>query len=148
MLPALTAGSPGPMTHGLLWLPLLLVFVLLTALGWLERRRQSLFRAWAEGSELAKLDACGAAQLRDGILSWSSFEAGRLQPQGRFEIKQLELVELLALGSGEAPLTAESQGACRLRLVGGGQQCDLPFADAERARRWIDELMARSRCDL
>ena len=28
------------MSHGLLWLPLLLVFVLLTALGWLERRRQ------------------------------------------------------------------------------------------------------------
>ena len=28
------------MTQGLLWLPLLLVFVLLTGLGWLERRRQ------------------------------------------------------------------------------------------------------------
>lgn len=136
------------MTHGLLWLPLLLVFVLLTALGWLERRRQQLFRDWAAGAELAKLDACGAARLRDGILSWSSFEAGQLQPQGSFEIKQLELVELLALGSGEAPLTEESQGACRLRLVGGGQQRDLPFADAERARRWIDELMARSRCEL
>ena len=136
------------MTHGLLWLPLLVVFVLLTALGWLERRRQQLFRDWAEGAELAKLDACGAARLRDGRLTWSSFEAGKLQPQGSFEIKQLELVELLALGSGEAPLTEESQGACRLRLVGGGQQQDLPFADAERARRWIDELMTRSRCEL
>ena len=46
------------------------------------------------------------------------------------------------------PLTEESQGACRLRLVGGGQQKDLPFADAQRARQWIGELMARSRCDL
>jgi len=58
------------------------------------------------------------------------------------------LVELLALGSGEAPLTEESQGACRLRLVGGGVEKDLPFADAQRARLWIDELMARSRCEL
>ena len=41
------------MTEGLLWLPLLLVFVLVTALGWLERRRQRLVREWAEGSELA-----------------------------------------------------------------------------------------------
>jgi hypothetical protein len=32
--------------------------------------------------------------------------------------------------------------------VGGGLQKDLPFSDAERARRWIDELMARSRCEL
>jgi hypothetical protein len=32
--------------------------------------------------------------------------------------------------------------------VGDGQQKDLPFSDAERARRWMDELMARSRCEL
>ena len=44
------------MSHGLLWFPLLLAFVLLAALGWLERRRQNLFRTWAEGSELAKLN--------------------------------------------------------------------------------------------
>jgi hypothetical protein len=136
------------MTQGLLWLPLLLVFVLLTALGWLERRRQRLFREWAEGAELAKLDGCGAARLVDGVLSWSSFQAGSFQPLGSFVIKQLEMVELLSLGSGEAPLTEESQGACRLRLVGGDEQKDLPFADAQRARRWMDELMARSRCEL
>ena len=136
------------MTQGLLWLPLLLVFVLLTGLGWLERRRQRLFREWAEGSELAKLDGCGAARLIDGELSWSTFSAGRFEPAGSFPIKQLELVELLSLRSGEAPLTPESQGACRLRLVGGGMQMDLPFSDADRARRWIDELMSRSRCEL
>lgn len=136
------------MTEGLLWLPLLLVFVLLTALGWLERRRQRLFREWAAGAELAKLDSCGAARLRDGLLSWSRFEAGRFETVDQFAIKGLELVELLALGSGEAPLTEESQGACRLRLVGGGVEKDLPFADAQRARLWIDELMARSRCEL
>jgi hypothetical protein len=136
------------MGQGLLWLPLLLVFVLLTGLGWLERRRQRLFRDWAAGAELAKLDAAGAARLVDGVLSWATFEAGSFRELGSFEIKQLELTELLSLRSGEAPLTEESQGACRLRLVGGGQQKDLPFSEAERARRWMDELMARSRCEL
>jgi len=102
----------------------------------------------AAGAELAKLDGCGAARLINGELSWSTFEAGSFQPAGSFPIKQLELVELLSLGSGEAPLTAESQGACRLRLVGNSMALDLPFSDAERARRWIDELMARSRCEL
>ena len=136
------------MSHGLIWLPLLVVFPLITALGWLERRRQRLFRAWAAGAELAKLDDCGGARLLDGVVSWSSFESGKLISQGSFVVKNLELVELLALGSGEAPLTEESQGACRLRLVGGGEQKDLPFADADRARRWMAELMARSRCEL
>ncbi|MEB3317202.1 MAG: hypothetical protein VKO39_03565 [Cyanobacteriota bacterium] len=136
------------MSHGLFWLPLLLVFVLLTGLGWLERRRQRLFREWAAGAELAKLDSCGGARLKDGVLSWTTFEAGSFRPVDSFAIKELERVELLSLGSGEAPLTEESQGACRLRLVGGGGQKDLPFADAQRARRWIEELMARSRCEL
>ena len=98
------------MTEGLLWLPLLLVFVLVTALGWLERRRQRLFREWAEGSELAKLDSCGGARLVAGVLSWCRFEAGQIQEEGSFVIKELELVELLSLHSGEAPLTDESQG--------------------------------------
>ena len=136
------------MSHGLIWLPLLVVFPLLTALGWLERRRQRLFRAWAEGAELAKLDDCGGARLIDGVVSWCAFESGKLVSKDSFVVKNLELVELLALGSGEAPLTEESQGACRLRLVGGGIQKDLPFSDAERARRWIAELMARARCEL
>ncbi|MEB3199918.1 MAG: hypothetical protein VKK62_05265 [Synechococcaceae cyanobacterium] len=136
------------MTHGLLWLPLLLVFVLLTALGWLERRRQQLFRQWAEGAELAKLDSCGAARLVDGVLSWSRFEAGSFRSIDSFPVKQLEMVELLSLGSGEAPLTTESQGACRLRLCGAGTHKDIPFSDADRARRWIADLMSRSRCEL
>ena len=136
------------MIHGLLWLPLLAAFVLLVALGWIERRRQQLFRDWASGAELSKLDGCGAARLINGELSWTRFVAGSFEPVGSFSIKGLEMVELLSLSSGEAPLTEESVGACRLRLVGGGQQEDLPFADARRARTWMDELMARSRCEL
>ena len=136
------------MSHGLLWLPLLVIFPLITALGWLERRRQRLFRQWADGAELAKLDDCGGARLINGVRSWSVFESGTLNERGSFEVKTLEKVELLALGSGEAPLTDEAQGSCRLRLISAQDQKDVPFADAERARRWIDELMARSRCEL
>ena len=136
------------MSHGLLWLPLLVVFPLITALGWLERRRQRLFRDWAAGAELSKLDDCGGAKLISGLLSWSVFESGKLVAKGQFEVKTLEKVELLALGSGEAPLTEESQGACRLRLISGSEHRDVPFADADRARGWIAELMSRSRCEL
>ena len=136
------------MLHGLLWLPLIFIFFLLTALGWLERRRQNLFRNWANGSELCKLDSSGAAHLKDGKLTWSAFEAGEFKEKDSFIIKKLELIELMALTSGEAPLTDESQGKCRLRLVGSGREMDVPFSDADRAREWMDQLMKKSRCDL
>ena len=102
---------------------------------------------WAAGGTIP-LVLLFAARLIDGVISWSVFESGKLTTKGSFVVKGLEMVELLSLGSGEAPLTEESQGACRLRLVGSGEQQDVPFADAERARRWMDELMARSRCEL
>ena len=136
------------MLHGLLWLPLIFIFFLLTALGWLERRRQNLFRNWANGSELCKLDSSGAAYLKDGKLTWSAFEAGKFKEKDSFIIKKLELIELMALTSGEAPLTEESQGKCRLRLVGSGREMDVPFSDADRAREWMDQLMQKARCDL
>ena len=136
------------MIHGLLWFPLLIAFILLAALGWIERRRQSLFLNWAEGAELSKLDGSGAARLKEGIFSWSSFEAGKFKEQDTFEIAKLELLELMALTSGEAPLTTESQGRCRLRLIGNGKEMDVPFSDAEQARKWMDQLMGRARCDL
>ncbi len=136
------------MLHGLLWLPLIFIFFLLTALGWLERRRQNLFRNWANGSELCKLDSSGAAYLKDGKLTWSAFEAGEFKEKDSFIIKKLELIELMSLTSGEAPLTDESQGKCRLRLVGSGREMDVPFSDADRAREWMDELMQKARCDL
>ena len=98
------------MLHGLLWLPLLLIFILLTALGWLERRRQNLFRNWANGSEICKLDSSGAALLKDGELKWSAFEAGIFEEKDSFKIKKLELVELMALTSGEA------YWSCRARI--------------------------------
>ena len=136
------------MLHGLLWLPLIFIFFLLTALGWLERRRQNLFRNWANGSELCKLDSSGAAFLKDGKLTWSAFEAGEFKEKDSFIIKKLELIELMALTSGEAPLTDESQGKCRLRLVGSGKEMDVPFSDADRAREWMAQLMQKARCDL
>ena len=107
-----------------------------------------MFREWAHDSELAKLDDSGAACLRDGILTWASFEAGNFREQGEFKVTKLEMVELMALTSGDAPLTDESQGRCRLRLVGNGKEVDLQFSDADRARRWMDQLMSKSRCDL
>ena len=125
-----------------------MAFILITALGWLERRRQNLYLTWAKGSELAKLDGTGAARLKDGFLCWSSFEAGSFKEEANFEVKKLEMVELMALSSGEAPLTKESQGRCRLRLIGSGNEIDVPFSDAERARQWMDQLMSKARCDL
>ena len=91
------------MIHGLLWLPLLMAFILIASLGWIERRRQNLYLIWAKGSELAKLDGTGAARLKAGILCWSSFQAGSFKEEATFEVKKLEMVELCLLYTSPSP---------------------------------------------
>ena len=136
------------MREGLLWLPLLVIFVVLTALGWLERRRQALFRCWAEGSELAKLDAAVAMRLQDGRISWGVVGPKGVALAGDIAVNHLEICELMADSSGDVPLTNEASGPCRLRLVAEGRSLDIPFSDAVRARLWVDELMSRVSCQL
>lgn len=136
------------MREGLLWLPLLVTFVVLTALGWLERRRQTLFRCWTEGSELAKLDAAVAMRLQDGRISWGPVGLKGVELAGDIAVNHLELCELMADRSGDVPLTDEASGPCRLRLVADGKSLDIPFSDAVRARLWVEELMSRVRCQL
>ena len=112
-----------------------------------ESQGKCRLRLVGDGIEMV-VAVSGAAFLKDGELRWSAFEAGIFEEKDSFTIKKLELVELMALTSGEAPLTNESQGKCRLRLVGDGKEMDVPFSDAERAREWMDQLMEKARCDL
>ena len=100
------------MLHGLLWLPLLLIFVLLTALGWLERRRQNLFRSWADGSELCKLDSSGAASLKDGELRWSAFEAGTFEEKDSFVFFEKRFAETICYKEKEYWLIRPSDVNC------------------------------------
>ena len=136
------------MREGLLWLPLLVIFVVLTALGWMERRRQALFRLWAQGSELARLDAAVAMRLQDGRISWGSVGPKGVELAEDIAVNHLELCELMADRSGDVPLTDEAYGPCHLRLVAEGRSLDIPFSDAVKARLWVDELMSRVRCQL
>ncbi|OOV33823.1 hypothetical protein BV61_04120 [Candidatus Synechococcus spongiarum LMB bulk15M] len=136
------------MREGLLWLPLLVIFVVLTALGWMERRRQALFRLWAQGSELARLDAAVAMRLQDGRISWGSVGPKGVELAEDIAVNHLELCELMADRSGDVPLTDEAYCPCRLRLVAEGRSLDIPFSDAVKARLWVDELMSRVRCQL
>ncbi|KKZ12884.1 MAG: hypothetical protein TE42_02590 [Candidatus Synechococcus spongiarum SP3] len=136
------------MRDAVLWLPLLVTFMVLTALGWLERRRQAVFRLWSQGAELARLDVAVAVRLQDGRISWGSVGPKGVELAGDIAVNHLEICELMADRSGDVPLTNEACGPCRLRLVADGQSWDIPFSDAVRARLWVDELMSQVCCQL
>ena len=72
---------------------------------------------------------------------------GSFKEEGRFVINSLEVVELMSLASGEAPLADESQGQCRLRLIGENSKW-MFRSRCGTGPSWMNQLMAKARCDL
>jgi len=122
------------MSHGLLWLaPAWWSLWSFTALAGWSAGRQRLFRCWAEALELAKL-AWAAAPPGARWRAHLEQLRGRASssPRGQFCVQQSSMLELMALGSVNAPLTEESQG----RLPPApGRQCRTKILDLLRSRR-------------
>lgn len=58
--------------HGLMWLPLLAVFIGLAWAGWNEYQKVEVYRQWATGAEKAKYDIRAALKQQDQTLIWGT----------------------------------------------------------------------------
>ncbi len=83
------------MERGLLWLPLLATFILLTWQGWNEYRKVEAYRNWAEQFERAKYDIYAVLGQNGSNLTW-----GKPTRQGpikleTFSLKDVQSIRLL-----------------------------------------------------
>ena len=70
------------MMHGLMWLPLLAIFIGLAWAGWNEYQKLEQYRVWAKDAERAKYDIRAALIQKDGALIWGTpSRSGILNPQ-------------------------------------------------------------------
>ncbi|NER00329.1 MAG: hypothetical protein F6K30_27140 [Cyanothece sp. SIO2G6] len=60
------------MIHGLMWLPLLAIFIGLAWAGWNEYQKVEVYRQWATGAERAKYDIRAALKQEKGTLIWGT----------------------------------------------------------------------------
>ncbi|MEO0456701.1 MAG: hypothetical protein AAF152_08970 [Cyanobacteria bacterium P01_A01_bin.114] len=126
------------MERGLLWLPLLGLFIWLTWAGWNEYQKLEAYKTWASQFERAKYDIYAALGQSDKQLTWGRpTRRGPIQLQTLAypEIKQIDLTiagEPIAVETAEPP-----KGRINLRFsLQDGQTASIPFTDWEIAQSW------------
>jgi hypothetical protein len=126
------------MERGLLWLPLLAVFIGLAWAGWDEYQKVQAYQAWSVDFERSKYDIRAALGQAGTLLTW-----GRPTRQGPINTTSLCLTEVAAIDleveGVRVPLGQDlpRRGVIVLVLTTGqGSRSVIPFTDADLARRW------------
>lgn len=77
------------MIHGLLWFPLLGMFIVLARLGWHEYRKIEAYQEWARDFDRAKYDILAVLGQKEQTLTW-----GKPTRMGPIELQSLSLARL------------------------------------------------------
>ncbi|XGB43032.1 MAG: hypothetical protein LVS60_04275 [Nodosilinea sp. LVE1205-7] len=136
------------MERGLLWLPLLIIFVGLAWAGWNEYQKVQAYERWASDFDRSKYDIRSVLGQIGSTLTW-----GRPTRQGPVDLISLSLTEVkhiqLQVDGQVLEPDAESQSGQQIYLElelyhGPGYQ--IAFTEVDLARRWqkvLQELIQR-----
>ena len=134
------------MERGLLWLPLLAVFIGLAWAGWHEFQKVQAYEAWATGFDRSKYDIKSMLGQRGDRLTW-----GRPTRQGPIDLTTLSLAQVGTLQLqingqkinsqtvADEPLPTKGKIELVLATNSGETYC-IPFTDADLAHRWEKAL--------
>jgi hypothetical protein len=130
------------MERGLMWLPLLGVFIWLARLGSREYRQIQVYQDWAQGFDRHKYDIYAVLGWRDRQLTWGKATPAGVEVAGSFSLDAVVGIELCKNGQA-IPVAADSARlkdiAIRFSLL-SGEAIDVPFTDGDLACRWLSLL--------
>lgn len=130
------------MERGLLWLPLLGVFIGLAWAGWNEYRKVQAYETWAADFERSKYDIRAILGQAENTVTW-----GRPTRQGPVDLRSLSLADVDTLElkvngqtfSPEVDPPAGQPGEI-VFILKSGEVYNVPFTDGILANRWRKAL--------
>jgi hypothetical protein len=132
------------MERGLLWLPLLILFVGLAWAGWNEYQKIEAYRTWAQQFQRAKYDIRAVLGQREQQLVW-----GRPTRQGPVDLQTLALgqVQSVALVVDGQPVAVEAPPQRGRRIIlelqlqaPAAGPVQIPFTEIPLAVAWTQYL--------
>jgi hypothetical protein len=129
------------MVRGLLWLPLLAVFMGLAWAGWNEFQKLQAYQAWAEEFDRAKYDICAVLGQKGDRLVWGQPHRSGPRNLQEISLSNAQEIKLLVDGNVADPLAPPKGKKIELEIVCGDLQSPrIPFTDIDLAVKWGQAL--------
>ena len=129
------------MERGLLWLPLLGMFIGLAWAGWNEYRKLEAYKVWAADFERAKYDIYAALGQQDDRLIWG--KPTRKGPDDLQTVSLYEVTEITLHNQKTPPPTEKVPKGCETfvcLVLRSGTTRWIPFTDIDLALAWQNQL--------
>jgi hypothetical protein len=130
------------MERGLMWLPLLALFVGLAWAGWNEYQKVEAYRRWSQSADRAKYDIYSVLIQQGNQLSW-----GVPTRQGPVDLQSLDLRQVRSmqlLVDGKPVSAGEPPGKGRKAELAFSLEDDrtvqIPFTEVKLATKWFQVL--------
>lgn len=131
------------MERGLLWLPLLAVFIWLAWAGWNEYQKVETYRTWAEQFQRAKYDIYAVMGQNGSEITWGQpTRQGPINLQ-TFSLREVKSIRLLADGRpiSDADLPSQARTVTlEFLLLSSGASICIPFTELQLAAQWATHL--------
>ncbi|HEY9867456.1 MAG TPA: hypothetical protein V6D21_24985 [Candidatus Obscuribacterales bacterium] len=133
------------MERGLLWLPLLAVFIGLAWSGWNEYQKLEAYQAWATDFDKAKYDIYAVLGLKETDLTWGKPTRKGPVNLETFSLKQVESlglwVDSQAIDANSPPEKGKAI-ALEFRFTDTAKIVQIPFTEVSLAVRWYKYLQS------
>ena len=131
------------MARGLLWLPLLLVFIWLTWSGWNEYQKLEAYKVWAQDFDNAKFDIYAVLGRQGDRLVWGKPTRKGMVEIESFSLKNVAQIDLLAgdriINADEENLPNKGKPSLEFDLT-NRKSIRIPFTDVSLAAKWCNYL--------
>jgi hypothetical protein len=126
------------MERGLLWLPLLALFIWLAWAGWYEYQKVEAYRTWASGFERAKYDIYAVLGQKGDNLTWGKPTRSGPVNLETFSLKNVQSIRLLV---DEKPVDLDlppigGRAVALEFLLSNSRTMRIPFTEIALAAKW------------
>lgn len=129
------------MERGLIWLPLLAIFIGLAWAGWREYQKVEAYRLWAEHFDRAKYDIKTVLGQKDDRITWGKPAHPHPQVLDSFSLKEVNAIELLVNGEAVSVDNPPRRGNPSLNFIfENAKSVQIPFTDVSLAAQWTQKL--------
>lgn len=130
------------MERGLLWLPLLGVFIWLAWSGWNEYQKVEVYRHWAEQFERAKYDIYAVLGKNGNDLTWGKPTRQGIINLNTFSLQDVKKITLLVNNVAiEDVNKLPNKGKPVINFYLDNNSIQIPFTDINLAAKWTNYLL-------